>query len=191
MKFVRELSRTQEAAIKQALESWDDAAEVRRVRAVHWNAKGWTVPRIAEALDATQWSVRRWIDLYEAEGLEGLRTKFRSGRPPKVDEHYRRLLQETIRALPRQMGLPFNRWTLPRLGIYMDKKTGVTVSMGHMSRLLKALGYVYKRPRHDLSHKRDQKLYKLKKGELEELKKGLSSRRPSSSWSLSTNRRCT
>lgn len=176
MKYVRTLSDEERSALCQALRDWRDPSEVRRARAVRLSSKGWVVPRIAEALDCTRWSVRHWIDLYEAEGLEGLRTKHRSGRPPKVDERYRQALRATVETPPRELGLPFNRWTLPRLGIYMDKKTGVTVSVGHMSRLLKELGYVYKRPRHDLSHRRDQKLYELRRGELEELKKGLSSR---------------
>lgn len=180
MKFVRALSDEERVELLQALKEWDDPSEVRRVRAVRLSSKGWTVPKIAEALDCTRWSVRHWIDLYEAEGLKGLKTKPRSGRPAKVDERYRQVLAATVESPPRQLGLPFNRWTLPRLGIYMDKKTGVTVSAGHMSRLLKALGYVYKRPRHDLSHKRDQKLYDLAKGELDELKKGLSGRKRTS-----------
>jgi len=146
MRFVRALSHEERTELLRALKVWGDPSEVRRAR-----------------------SVRHWIDLYEAEGLEGLRTKPRSGRPPKVDEHYRQVLRTTIETPPRELGLAFNRWTLPRLGIYMDKKTGVTVSVGHMSRLLKGLGYVYKRARHDLSHKRDQKLYELRKAELEEL----------------------
>jgi len=158
---------------------------------VRLSGKGWTVPRIAEAPDCTRWSVRHWIALYEAEGLEGLKTQHRSGRPPKVDQHYRKVLKATIETPPRELGLVFNRWTLPRLGIYMDKKTGVTVSVGHMSRLLRELGYVYKRARHDLSHKRDQKLYELKKAELEGLKKGLWARKRTSSWSSWTSRRCT
>lgn len=191
MKFVRELSEAERRQIKQALGRWADAAEVRRVRAVQLSSNGWSVPRVAEVLDATRWSVRRWIDLYEAEGLQGLKTKPRSGRPPKVDEHYMEVLKATIGTPPRQLGLPFNRWTLPRLGIYMDKKTRLTLSAGHMSRLLKQLGYVYKRPRHDLSHKRDQKLYEMKKQELQELKKGLCSQERISSWSFWTSRRCT
>jgi len=156
MRFVRSLSDEETGALCRALKDWRDPAEVRRVRAVRLSDKGWTVPRIAEALDCTRWSVRHWIDLYEAEGLKGLKTKPRSGRPPKttgqapkVDDHYREVLRATIETPPRELGLAFNRWTLPRLGIYMDKKTGVTVSVGHMSRLLKELGYVYKRARHD------------------------------------------
>ncbi len=181
MKFVRKLSETQKKELKAALRGWSDAAEVRRVRAVHLSAKGWTVPVIAEALDATQWSVRRWIHLYEAQGLAGLKTSPRPGRPAKVDEQYMDLLRQTVESPPRELGQPFNTWTLPHLGIYMDKKTGVTVSSVHMSRLLKRLGYVYKRPRHDLSHRRDEKLYAAKKAELEELKKGLLTWRPHSS----------
>lgn len=46
----------------------------------------------------------------------------------------------------------------------MDKKTGVAVSVGHMSRLLKALGYVYRRARHNLSHRRDQGLLRAEEG---------------------------
>ena len=180
MRYVRELSDQEQADVQKALKEWKDPSEVRRVRALRLSHKGWTLPRIAEALDCTRWSLRHWIDLYEAEGLEGLRTKHRSGRPPKVDERYRQVLRETLETPPRELGLPFNRWTLPRLGIYMDKKTGVTLSCGHMSRLLRKLGYVYKRARHDLSHKRDQRLYTLRKEELEELKKGLSIRKRTS-----------
>ena len=180
MKYVRELSEEEQAGLQKALKEWKDFSEVRRVHALRLSQRRWPVPQIAQALDCTLWSVRHWIDLYEAEGLEGLRTKPRSGRPPKVDEHYRQTLRATLETPPRTLGLPFNRWTLPRLGIYMDKKTGVTVSSGHMSRLLKGLGYVYKRARHDLSHGRDEALYALRKEELEELKKGLSSRKQAS-----------
>jgi transposase len=181
MRYVRELTDEEQVDLERALKQWKSPSEVRRVRALRLSHKRWTVPQIAEALDCTHWSVWHWIDLYEAEGLEGLRTKPRSGRPAKVDEHYRQVLRTTLETPPRELGLPFNRWTLPRLGIYMDKKTGVTVSCGHMSRLLKKLGYVYKRARHGLSHKRDEGLYELRKEELEELKKGLSTRKRTSS----------
>ena len=191
MRFVSALSDQQTAGLLKALKRCNDPSEVRRARAVRLSAKGWTVPRIAEALDCTRCSVRRWIDLYEAEGLQGLKTKHRSGRPPKVDERYRQVLSATIETPPRELGLAFNRWTLPRLGIYMDKASGVTVSAGHMGRLLKQLGYVYKRARHDLSHKRDQKLYELAREELGELKKGLWLPKATSSCSSWMNRKCT
>ena len=130
------------------------------------------MPRIAEALGVTRWSVRRWIDLYEAEGMEGLKTKPRAGRPAKVDADYRRLLQQVVEGPPRQLGYSFNRWTLMHLGLHMDRETAITVCPSHLRRILKELGHVYKGPRHDLSHKRDPDPYWLRKAELEDPRKG-------------------
>jgi transposase len=175
----------------EALRRWRDAVEVRRVRAVRLSSRRWSVPRIAEALDVTRTSIRRWIHLYETEGLEGLKTKPRPGRPAKVDDEYRRLLVQIVETPPRQLGYSFNRWTLAHLGLYMDRETAVAVSPSHLRQILRQLGYVYKRPRHDLSHKRDPELYRLKKAELGDLKKGLSSREPRTNYSLSMSQRCT
>lgn len=191
MKFVRALSQEEEEALALALRRWGDPAALRRARALRLSRRGWKVPQIARALECTPDSVRRWIAHYEAEGLERLKTQHRSGRPPKVDGEYLRVLDRTLQTPPRELGLPFNCWTLPRLGIYMDKKTGVAVSSGHMSRLLRGLGYVYKRARHDLSHKRDQGLYEIAKKELTTLKRGLSGGKETSNCSSWTNRKCT
>ena len=117
MLFVRELSEQDSEQMDEALRRWRDAAEVRRVRAVRLSSRGWPVPRIAEALDVTRTSVRRWIHLYEAEGLEGLRTKPRPGRPAKVDQQYRRLLVQVVETPPRELGYSFNRWMLAHLGL--------------------------------------------------------------------------
>lgn len=173
MKFVRALSQRESAELLEALHRWDDPSDVRRARAVRLNSRGWTVPQIADALDVCRQSVRNWIDFYEREGLGGLKTDPRSGRPPKADEHYCQMLTHTVETPPREMGYPFNRWTLSRLAIHMEKHTGVSLHPSHLRQLLKAMGFVYKRPRHDLSHKRDQRLYEQKKSELKDLKKGL------------------
>ena len=190
MVFVRELSKQESEEMDEALRRWRDAVEVRRVRAVRLSSRRWPVPRIAEALDVTRTSVRRWIRLYEAEGLGGLKTKPRPGRPAKVDDQYRRLLVQVVETPPRRLGYSFNRWTLAHLGLYMDKQTAITVCPSHLRRILKDLGYVYKRPRHDLSHKRDPETYRLKKAELDDLKGGLSGPRPPTICSLWTSRRC-
>lgn len=191
MVYVRDLSEEESREMDEALRRWRDAVEVRRVRAVRLSSRCWPVPRIAEALDVTRTSVRRWIRLYEAEGLEGLKTTPRPGRPAKVDDEYKRLLVQVVETPPRRLGYSFNRWTLAHLGLYMDRDTGVTVSPSHLRKILRELGYVYKRPRHDLSHKRDPELYRLKKAELDDLKKGLSSPKPRMNCSSSTSRRCT
>jgi len=173
MKYVHELPETEQERIEHALRHWKKAKEVRRVRAVRLSGKGWCVPHIAEALDMTPLTIRKWIDWYEQDGLDGLRTAPRSGRPPKADEDYRELLEEVIQTPPREMGYPFNRWTLYYLARYMEQETGVSLHHRYLSELLHKMGFTYKRPRHDLSHRRDPEIYKQKKEELETLKKGL------------------
>lgn len=171
MKYVHELSEAEQKRIENALRRWKKAKEVRRVRAIRLSGKGWSVPDIAEALDMTPVTIRKWIDWYEEDGLEGLRTAPRSGRPPKADEDYRKLLAQVVQTPPREMGYPFNRWTLEHLARHMEQQTGVSLNHRYLSELLHKMGFTYKRPRHDLSHRRDSELYERKKKELETLKK--------------------
>lgn len=173
MKFVHQLSEQEKQEVVEALNRWKRPKEVRRVRAIRLSSERWAVIDIAKALDVTARTVRDWINRYEEDGLEGLRTAPRSGRPPKADESYRKLLEEVVETPPRQMGYRFNCWTLERLGRHMEKETAVSLNYRYLSEVLESMGFVYKRPRHDLTHKRDQKLYREKKWQLEELKKGL------------------
>lgn len=191
MRFVGELSEQETVELIEALEGWDDPAEVRRARAVRLSQKGWTVPQIADALDVCRRSVRNWFDWYEQRGLEGLRTDPRSGRPPKADASYRERLAQTVETPPREMGYGFSRWTLERLSLHMEKETGVSLNHFYLREVLLDMGFVYKRPRHDLSHRRDEEIYRQKKAELEDLKKGLWQRRRTTDCCLSTSARCT
>lgn len=184
MRFVRQLSEQQRGQLLEALQNWDDASEVRRVRAIRLSSKGWTVEHISEALDVCRRSVRNWINWYERDGLEGLKTSYSPGRPAKADEHYREVLERSVETAPREMGYPFSRWTLSRLATHMKKQTGVSLNPCYLSEVLKDLGFTYKRPRHDLSHKRDRQLYEQKKSELQDLKKGLWTRAATTNCSL-------
>ncbi len=52
-----------------------------RVEMYLLSAQGWTVPRLAVHLDVCEATVRRWIHLWEAQGLQSLRHQ-KIGRPP-------------------------------------------------------------------------------------------------------------
>ena len=172
MRFISTPSEQEWQRITDTLENWDDPDEIRRVRAIRMSIKDFTVPQIANALDVTRWAVRQWFDAYEKDGLSGLRTESRPGRPPKADRQYMNLLAETVEQQPRDLGYPFSSWTREYLARHMEKETGVQISAAHMGRLLKKLDFTYKRARHDLSHRRDSELYQKKKKQLNGLKKG-------------------
>lgn len=172
MRFINVCCEKERQKITKAIDNWDDPKEVRRVRAVSMSIKEFTVPQIAEALDVSCWSVRQWFDWYEQDGLGGLKTDPRPGRPRKADEEYMEILESTVQKDPRDLGYPFSSWTMEYLSRHMEEETGVQISVSRMSALLKELDFTYKRARHDLSHRRDSELYEEKKKELNGLKKG-------------------
>lgn len=57
-----------------------------RAKIVLASAAGESVRSIAARLETSQMSVCRWRDRYRVEGLDGLKTKPRAGRPPRITE---------------------------------------------------------------------------------------------------------
>jgi transposase len=100
-----------------------------------------------------------------------LATKPRSSRPAKADEEYERIVAELVEKEPAELGYAFTVWTIGRLRSHLAKETGIELSETRFRALLKAKGYRYRRPKHDLGHLQDSKA-KAKAAELlEELKK--------------------
>ena len=62
-------------------------------------------------------------------------------------------------------------WTLERLQAHLLQETGIQVSIQWLSVVLNDLGYVYRRPKHDLTHLQDLNAKQQARELLEELKK--------------------
>ncbi len=82
-RFVRPLDAAELAALQERYRTTNDADERSRCQMILFSARGKTVPEIAEVTFFDVDTVLYWMDHYEAEGLEGLSAKPRSGRPPK------------------------------------------------------------------------------------------------------------
>lgn len=54
----------------------------RATQALLWNAKGWAVKTIAQALEVCPQSVSKWITAFEGHGLVGLMRQKGQGRKP-------------------------------------------------------------------------------------------------------------
>ncbi len=107
--------------------------------------------------------VTRQIKRYEAEGLVGLFTRSRSGRPRCVTSEYEATLLEVIAQLPRSLGLPFSNWTTAKLAEYMAQQTGISISPRQVENYLKANNWRLRRPVRTVKHKQDPALVKEKK----------------------------
>ncbi len=65
-------------------------------------------------------------------------------------------LEEALEASPQTYGLPVTIWSIRDLRAVLAHRLGVRVCATTVHRAVQRLGYRYRRPRHDLSHRRDQ-----------------------------------
>jgi transposase len=95
---------------------------------------GAVAAHVAKELHRTRPWASKWLRRYDAEGIDGLRDKPRSGRPPemgpRVELRIRRMLKEE-----RQGWRTKDVWELVR------REAGVTYSERHVYRLLHRWGY--------------------------------------------------
>jgi len=108
----------------------------------------------ADRLGVSVKSLGRWRSRFLAEGEEGLRDRPRPGRPPALTDGARRVLVEALEHDPMALGYPTTVWTAVDLMDLLARR-GWSVSLSTVYRALHALGYVHRRPRHDLHHRQD------------------------------------
>jgi transposase len=99
-------------------------------------------------------TLRRWRQRFLAQGREGLLDRPRPGRPRKLDGEAETFMERVLSELPTVHGYATATWTLADLQDRLARH-GWVVSLGTVERTLHRLGYQYRRPRHDLDHRRD------------------------------------
>ena len=115
------------------------------------------VPTMAAAASLTRVSaktLRRWRERFLAEGRDGLLDRDRPGRPSKIPPAGDALLESALTQVPTAYGYATACWTLADLQDLLASN-GWHVALTTVERHLHQLGYVYRRPRHDLSHRQN------------------------------------
>jgi len=133
------------ATQRSDLDAW------RRGRAVLGYIEGQRVIELAGQLDVTRGSVNRWLQWYEAMGVEGLLTGTAPGRAPRLDEEQREALIAIVEAGPQAAGYASGVWTGPMIGDLIERRFGVRYHNHHVPRLLHQLGFSVQRPRKRLA----------------------------------------
>jgi transposase len=128
-----------------------DLDEWRRGKAILGYIEGRRVVELAGELDVTRGSVNRWLQWYEAMGVEGLVTATAPGAPSKLDAEKRQELTALIEAGPLAAGYPSGVWTGPMVGDLIEQRFGVRYHKHNVPRLLHELGFSLQRPRKRLA----------------------------------------
>lgn len=138
--------------------------------------EGQSPQAVAEIMAVSQPTVYDWHHRWQANGLEGLANRPKSGRPRKVDEQYVERLAEVIEQDSQELGYTFTIWTVSRLRLHLEAVTGKLLGPTQFRALLKENDFVYRRPKHDLTDLQDPQARKAAEEWLEELKKRRSRR---------------
>lgn len=133
-------------------------------------AQGHPVATAAQALGCRAKRVRAWRQRFVAEGRAGLADRSRSGRPPALGDDAWQVLETALTASPLAHGYPVTTWTLADLRDLLAHH-GWEVCTTTVARTLRARGYRYRRPRHDLTHRQDLEAVASAKQVLAELQK--------------------
>ena len=153
-------------------------------------AEGLPLVRAARLLGTSPYRIRVWRDRFLARGRDGLADQPRAGRPPKLDAPARALLADALERGPEAFGVPVTAWSVRDLRDLLARR-GVAVCAATVHRALGAMGYRYRRPRHDLTHRQDAEAVAAAGRVLGWLKRGAPEAVEGFDWSTWTSARCT
>ena len=139
-RIVVKLPRPVRRRLEKSMRKTRDAAYRTRARIVLLFGKGWTSPRIAEALGCAPATAVRVIHRFLEDGEEGLLDHRRENGQPKVDEDLLQALAELVASSPEDFGWSRPTWTRELLAKTLKDEVGVRVSVTTVARMLRELG---------------------------------------------------
>lgn len=128
-----------------------DLDQWRRGRAVLGYIEGRRVVELANEAGVTRGSVNRWLQWYEAMGVEGLVTSQAPGPRAKLSEAQQDELGALIEAGPQAAGYTSGVWTGPMIGDLIEQRFAVRYHNHHVPWVLNRLGFSVQRPRKRLA----------------------------------------
>jgi transposase len=168
-------------ALNQAITRDRRTGLSRRATAVRLLHLGHKPATVAEMVAASVPSVYSWHERFREAGVDGLANKEKQPRGRKVTPAYLEALEEAVEQEPSAYGYGFAIWTRERLCDHLAQQTGVRIGPNWLGALMRREGYVFRRPKHDLSQRQDEAAKAETKAMLEELKKTSSTTISSSS----------
>ena len=119
--------------------------EARRQLAAKFLSQGKGIREVARRIGAAPSSVKRWKDAFNTGGMKALKPKPHTGRPPRLSPQQRQRLLRILHQGPRAINLPTDHWTCRRVGTIIKRLFGVRYHPDHISRILRALGWGYRK----------------------------------------------
>jgi transposase len=138
---LREMTAAEHAAVANLARSHSAPAQrVQRAQIIWRASRGETASAIAARVGLDGETVRKRIRRFNAEGLEALKDRPRSGRRPTYTAEQTATVIATALTKPETLGLPFVAWTLDRLAAYRHEHKGIAMQRSRIDEILRHEG---------------------------------------------------
>jgi transposase len=144
MKF--KLTRNERRHLDSFVRETKDKQEYARGTAILMRWRGKKAKDVAKELNVCMGAVFKWERVYRRDGLDGLRSRKPTGRPPARGEKARELIPELMRKDPQAFGFLKGRWVVRDISKAL-KEEGVEIGPTQVHWILNDLGLSYKRPK--------------------------------------------
>lgn len=172
------LSDVERESLERLRSDNNQALVFRNATVILQTARGSSKAELSRALGCSISTIDRVRRAYRRDGRAGLLPVKPPGRPSRATPEFRAAMAEAVQTPPPELGYGFTTWSVPRLAAHLKKLTKLGFSEDQLRRLLHREGFSVQRPKHTLKGKRDEAEFQRARGELEALKKGLSSPMP-------------
>jgi len=134
--FVRELSPQEGERLRRVSRRAKHFSTRQRASILLASATKHTAPRIASMWRTDESRVRKVIHDFDERGFDSLRPDYRGGRPRRITAEVPKRIVAVADARPDTQGLPFTRWSLPKLAAYLAEREICQISPAHLGRVL-------------------------------------------------------
>lgn len=179
------LDRKEKRELKRLLSVAQDKKEYRRALGVLMRAQKKRVIEIATQLNVSIDAVERWLRAYRKHGIEGIKARRPSGRPPQKRKPAEARMKELLKQDPQAFGFLKGRWVVRDISKALSAE-GIKVSRSYVHEMLKELGLSFKRPK--LTVKSNDPNYHRRVKEVRNYKRAASALAKRGSWSHSRTR---
>src|SRR5215510_6754156 len=128
------------------LKQTKEARLFRRAQAVREVVKGQRLQTVSDTLHFTYSALRKWVQRFANQGVQGLVDRPRPGRPPKVTCALAQHLDRLVDQDPLQHSARHSPWSCQELATVLARQTGVQVSRASVRAVLKKKDVSSSRP---------------------------------------------
>jgi transposase len=117
----------EQATIEQMFRTTTDRRLRDRYQAVLMAHRGRKRQAIAADLGMHRTTVKKWLDQYRAQGVEGLKVGRAPGKSPRIPETLAPTIIEWVKGGPQRWGLNRANWTYEELAVQVYRTTGIRI----------------------------------------------------------------